>query len=714
MSPVPTSNGPTIGYTSKLGFDPIAARNPDRPKFRLDDYEVKEPREAEAPRRAGNQSDTDRKTETPRNQHRSENAPGNAKETKSNPSGNDTAGTAKAQAGKARAEADVQTSTAQDDTSKSQDGQSSKASTNNSSSAETPAEEVSADTPAPDTGNAEAGITDQSPEETATATPSAETEAPSVETEVSAPAGATVPASAPVPAEKEVTPPPTETTAQDLSKETPIAANVEQDEPAKAVPATTSKDGQKGEATPAVTSKDPKLAALEKLTQTGQSAEATTPRAASGDDTTTFKLPVPWPPQTQSEAAQGSQTKQSNTAGQANPAAQMAASHSQPAAPAQINQTTPVPEQAKIIPAAPKESLPTESNRQAAVPAAAKPTGEIVPKTGETVPKIEIISQAPAKPASTTDAVLIANNRTMQAEGAAKPAVLPTPSETIAAATALNSRPAQSNALGGSNAKRSNAVTASNENNGTKATANQGQQTPTIVSQTNQTNPAATSFAAATPLQSAVTTPEQLASVRQQSSSAQRGQTDQSGTPSSTSRPADLPAQGTGSGFADSLRTASADRTAATQDRQTLPTPATEQVKVKLVKAALGGLDKIKIQLNPSELGKVEVRLEIGSDGAIRGTVIADKPETMELLQRDAKQLERALQDAGLKTGGDSLDFQMRGGGTNERQQNAGSGNGPLSQNGGDPDGSDEQPAADTSGSEHEGIGDDGSLNLVA
>ena len=48
MSPVSTTNDPTIGYTSKigngLGFDPIAARNPDRPKFRLDDYnEANEP-----------------------------------------------------------------------------------------------------------------------------------------------------------------------------------------------------------------------------------------------------------------------------------------------------------------------------------------------------------------------------------------------------------------------------------------------------------------------------------------------------------------------------------------------------------------------------------------------------------------------------------------------------------------------------------------------
>ncbi|MEP3116508.1 flagellar hook-length control protein FliK [Nisaea sp.] len=630
MSPVSTSNDPTIGYTSKhgagLGFDPIAARNPDRPKFRLDDYEANEPREAEPPRSESRQSKSDRKTETPQSQRRPDNT--NAKDAIT-----DASGVAEAKTEHAPARIETQEIATH---------------TNTSKSAEKPTEAVSADTFAQDSENADSGVTDQSLEGS----------------EVSAPQDATAPAEAAT-----------------------IASNVMQAEPSKVLPTAAPSESQKTGAGPATTSGDAKLAALEKLTQTGQSAATTaaTPRSVSGDDTTAFKLPVPWPPQTQSETTQGSnQAKQSSVASQAVPTPQQASGNPQMGAPGQTNQAAAVAEQAS----------------QKA--------------TGETVPKIEIVSQEPAKPTVATDTALIANSRTASAEGSAKPAILPTPSETIAAATALNSRPAQSNALGRSNVERSNAVTASNENNGTKATANQGQQNSAIVSQTVQTNPAATAFTAATQAQSAVTTPEQLVSVRQQSSSTQRGQVDQSATTSNTSRPADLPAQGTGSGFTDSLRMASADRTAATQDRQTLPTPATEQVKVKLVKAALGGLDRIKIQLNPSELGKVEVRLEIGSDGAIRGTVIADKPETMDLLQRDAKQLERALQDAGLKTGGDGLDFQMRGGDTNERQQQAGSGNGALSKDGGDLEGSEEQLTTDITGSEQDGIGDDGSLNLVA
>ena len=310
--------------------------------------------------------------------------------------------------------------------------------------------------------------------------------------------------------------------------------------------------------------------------------------------------------------------------------------------------------------------------------------------------------------------MLSSNKRTTPLDGQAKPSGLPTPGETIAAAAALNSRAAQSNALAGPHVKQSNAGAASNGRNGNKTATNQTQQTPTLINQTPQTSSAATAFNAATHVQSAALTPEHIASARRQAAIIPLRQDGQHGSASRSSPSADLASQGTGSGFTDTLKAASSDRMTATQDRQTLPTPATEQVKVKLVKAAQGGLDKIKIQLSPSELGKVEVRLEISSDGAVRGTVIADKAGTMELLQRDAKQLERALQDAGFETSDDSLDFQMRGGGTNERQQQTGSDNGPLSHHGGDSDGSDEQSLPHASVTEQDGIGDDGSLNLVA
>ncbi|WP_084608055.1 flagellar hook-length control protein FliK [Nisaea denitrificans] len=712
MSPVSTTNDPSIGYTGKigngLGFDPIAARNPDRPKFRLDNYnEANEPQETKPSRTSNDRSERDPQTVDTRDQRQSYNV---AKK-QTDAAGAATAASAQDKPETKQTQANVQTSTADvstadanaanAETTDTKNGDSSGTTAGNADSVKKPAKDQSTETSAPYVEKAE-GATDEDAEGTTDVSLSAEVAAAaSAQNEISASevAATSVP-------EQEVVPESSTTATVVVSKPADAVASTG-DTPEQPTAAAAQKTvPQEAAVIPASTSRDPKLAALEKLTQTRPSTATTTPSAVSGDDATTFKLPVPWPPQTQSEATPGKRS----APGQTTATTQTAVTQPQATSPTPVNQATMPKVQPAIVPADAEAGRSAEGSKQATMASATQ-------TAGETKPKIEIVSQTPAKPATTADTALVANNRSAQADGPVKQTALPSPSETIAAATALNSRPVRSNALGSSDAKRSNAVTASNENNsnGAKAGANQGQPNPAIVSQTNQNNPAAAAVTTATQGQPTVTTPEQLAAVRQQSSSAQRGQADPTGTTSNTSRAADLPAQGTNNGFADTLRSASADRTAATQDRQTLPTPATEQVKVKLIKAALGGLDKIKIQLNPSELGKVEIRLEIGSDGAIRGTVIADKPETMELLQRDAKQLERALHDAGLKTGGDSLDFQMRGGGTNERQQQqAGSGNGPLSQDGGDLDGSDEQPVTDTTGSEHDGIGDDGSLNLVA
>tara|TARA_Y100001934_G_scaffold255213_1_gene321976 strand:- start:101 stop:2437 length:2337 start_codon:yes stop_codon:yes gene_type:complete len=89
--------------------------------------------------------------------------------------------------------------------------------------------------------------------------------------------------------------------------------------------------------------------------------------------------------------------------------------------------------------------------------------------------------------------------------------------------------------------------------------------------------------------------------------------------------------------------------------------PASNQVFVQLTKAVQNGQNKITVQLRPEELGRVEVKLDIGGDGKVKAMVMADKPETLDLLQKDSRILERALQDAGLKTDNNSLSFNLQG-----------------------------------------------------
>ena len=99
--------------------------------------------------------------------------------------------------------------------------------------------------------------------------------------------------------------------------------------------------------------------------------------------------------------------------------------------------------------------------------------------------------------------------------------------------------------------------------------------------------------------------------------------------------------------------------------------PATSQVSIQLSKAVQNGDNKIKIQLRPQELGRVEVKLEIANDGRAKALIIAERPETLDILQRDVRVLDRTLQDAGLKTDQNSLSFDLQGRDGNSDTQNA-------------------------------------------
>ena len=90
--------------------------------------------------------------------------------------------------------------------------------------------------------------------------------------------------------------------------------------------------------------------------------------------------------------------------------------------------------------------------------------------------------------------------------------------------------------------------------------------------------------------------------------------------------------------------------------------PATAQVAVHIVRAVADGVSRFNVQLQPAELGRVEVKMEISRDGAVRAMVVADRQETVDQLQRDSRALERALQEAGLKADSQNLHFSLRGG----------------------------------------------------
>ena len=89
--------------------------------------------------------------------------------------------------------------------------------------------------------------------------------------------------------------------------------------------------------------------------------------------------------------------------------------------------------------------------------------------------------------------------------------------------------------------------------------------------------------------------------------------------------------------------------------------PLIDQVAGTMKQAADEGRSRIRIQLKPSALGQIDVNMEIAKDGKVMAVISVERPETFELLQRDARALERALLESGLRTDSNSLNFQLRG-----------------------------------------------------
>jgi hypothetical protein len=87
------------------------------------------------------------------------------------------------------------------------------------------------------------------------------------------------------------------------------------------------------------------------------------------------------------------------------------------------------------------------------------------------------------------------------------------------------------------------------------------------------------------------------------------------------------------------------------------------QIAVQIYRGVQQGADRISIHLSPAELGRIEVKLDLSHDGRVHAAIAADRPETLNLLQRDARGLEQALQDAGLTADSGGLTFNLRNGG---------------------------------------------------
>jgi flagellar hook-length control protein FliK len=90
--------------------------------------------------------------------------------------------------------------------------------------------------------------------------------------------------------------------------------------------------------------------------------------------------------------------------------------------------------------------------------------------------------------------------------------------------------------------------------------------------------------------------------------------------------------------------------------------PTIQAVAVMIEKMTTGS-DKAKqelsVQLDPPELGRMQIQLSLEKGDTMKVHLIAEKQDTLTLLQRDSHALREALDSAGIKLDGSSLSFDL-------------------------------------------------------
>ena len=83
---------------------------------------------------------------------------------------------------------------------------------------------------------------------------------------------------------------------------------------------------------------------------------------------------------------------------------------------------------------------------------------------------------------------------------------------------------------------------------------------------------------------------------------------------------------------------------------------------VEIARHMAAGREELIVRMDPAELGRVDVRMTFDRDGGLRALVTADSQVALDMLRREAGDLNRALSEAGVRTDSQSFRFDSRGG----------------------------------------------------
>jgi flagellar hook-length control protein FliK len=99
---------------------------------------------------------------------------------------------------------------------------------------------------------------------------------------------------------------------------------------------------------------------------------------------------------------------------------------------------------------------------------------------------------------------------------------------------------------------------------------------------------------------------------------------------------------------------------------------------IEIAASAKSGKTSFDIRLDPADLGRIDVRINVDANGQVTSHLTVEKPETLSMLRQDAPQLQQALDDAGFKTGDGGLQFSLRD--QSSSGQNSGNNSNPNAQ----------------------------------
>lgn len=93
------------------------------------------------------------------------------------------------------------------------------------------------------------------------------------------------------------------------------------------------------------------------------------------------------------------------------------------------------------------------------------------------------------------------------------------------------------------------------------------------------------------------------------------------------------------------------------------------QIAFELARQTTEGNTRFQIRLDPAELGRIDVQLDIDTSGQVNARLIVEKSETLDLMQRDQRGLEKALHQAGLDSAKTNLEFSLKQNNGGDQQQ---------------------------------------------